>query len=230
MKRCNSPYRGNSLTTSARKHLSPQLWSCSLRPVRQLTSQLNTRLGQTLCQGSFLTRFQPLTTSNPSSSLARNFGISAGSSCRSASIWSTTCPSAASNPAASAAALPKLRRKRMPRIRGSAVANRRILSHEPSRLPSSTKITSRESPCVAATVSKAFLSSSRLSDSLRRGTTMLISSGLRSFDSIHDPQCHRSTRCRKTKDPSRWRRHSCLCLHTFRRMPEDQRFYQYKGG
>ena len=43
----------------------PQLWSCSRTPVSQLTIQLKTRDGPTLCQGSWRTCFQPLTTSRP---------------------------------------------------------------------------------------------------------------------------------------------------------------------
>ena len=98
----------------------PQLWSCSFTPVTQLTSQLNTRLGKTLCQGSWRTFFQPLTTSSPPLTAARKRGISSGSSCRSASSVRTTPPRAWRNPAGSAAALPKFRRKRSPRTRGSA--------------------------------------------------------------------------------------------------------------
>ena len=48
----------------------PQLWSCSFTPVNALTIQLNTREGNTLCQGSCRTFFQPLKTS-------RFFSISA---------------------------------------------------------------------------------------------------------------------------------------------------------
>ena len=60
---------------------------------------LNTRLGNTLCHGSWRTFFQPLTTSSPPRSAARKRGISCGSSCRSASSVSTTPPRAALNPA-----------------------------------------------------------------------------------------------------------------------------------
>ena len=49
-------------------------------------------------------------------------------------------PSAAWKPALSAAALPKLRRKRMPRIRGSSAASWQIVRQEPSVEPSSTMI------------------------------------------------------------------------------------------
>ena len=49
-------------------------------------------------------------------------------------------PRAARNPAVSAAALPKLRRNRMQRTRGSFEASSFSLFHDPSRLPSSTKM------------------------------------------------------------------------------------------
>ena len=84
------------------------------------TSQLKTLDGPVLCQGSWRTCFQPLTPSRPRSISARKRGISRGSSCRSASSVTTSSPWAASKPALRAAALPKLRRKRMPRTRGSA--------------------------------------------------------------------------------------------------------------
>ena len=93
----------------------PQLWSCSFTPVSALTSQLNTREGRTLCQGSCRTFFQPLTTSRSFSISARNRGISCGSSCRSASSVITSSPRAWAKPALRAAALPKLRRNRRPR-------------------------------------------------------------------------------------------------------------------
>ena len=102
------------------------------RPSVALTIQLNTRDGQTLCQGSWRTFFQPLTTSSCFSISARKRGISRGSSWRSASRVMTNSPRAAAKPAFKAAALPKLRRKRMPRTRGSAAARRPIVSQEPS--------------------------------------------------------------------------------------------------
>ena len=49
---------------------------------------------------------------------------------------------ARAKPALSAAALPKLRRKRMPRTRGSAAASDLITSHDASVEPSSTKMIS----------------------------------------------------------------------------------------
>ncbi len=58
----------------------------------ELTIRLKTRLGPTLCQGSCRVCFQPLTTSNPSSSLSRKRGISAGSSWRSPSRVKTIEP------------------------------------------------------------------------------------------------------------------------------------------
>ena len=59
-----------------------------------------------LVQGSWRRAFQPETRSYPSSSLARNLGISLGSSCRSASSVAMTSPWASRNPTASAAVLP----------------------------------------------------------------------------------------------------------------------------
>ena len=68
--------------------------------------------------------FQPLTRSKPSSSFASSRGISAGSSCRSASIVTTTSPSACAKPAASAAALPKFLRNRITRTLSCASCSR----------------------------------------------------------------------------------------------------------
>jgi hypothetical protein len=50
------------------------------------------------------------------------------------------------------------------------------------------------------------------------------------LDSINDSQRSLSDGSPETKDSSKWNRHSCLCLITFKQMPEDQRFYQYKCG
>ena len=52
----------------------PQLWSCSFTPVSQLTIQLNTRDGSTLCHGSWRTFFQPLTTSRSCCHLGQETG------------------------------------------------------------------------------------------------------------------------------------------------------------
>src|SRR6185437_10810602 len=155
----------------------PQLWSCSQTPVTAPTIALNRRLGHTLCHGSWRTFFHPLTTSRPSPSAARKRGISWGSSCRSASRVRMEVPAAALNPAARAAALPKLRRKRMPRTRGSAPLSFSMTFQEPSLLPSSTKITSIRSRLAAATSAISACSVSRLSRSLSTGITRLTSSG-----------------------------------------------------
>ncbi len=65
--------------------LSPQLMSCSARPLTRETTRLKNFEGSVFVSGSLRSRFQPETTSAPSSSVARSAGISAGSSCRSAS-------------------------------------------------------------------------------------------------------------------------------------------------
>ncbi len=82
-----------------------------------------------------------------------------------------TSPRAAWKPADSAAALPKLRRKRMPWTRGSCRANSLMIFHEPSVLPSSTSRTSRSSTSRRATPAISANSGNRLSASLNTGMT-----------------------------------------------------------
>ena len=78
----------------------------------------------------------------------------------------TRSPRAAWKPAVRAAALPKLRRNRIARTRGSRPASAARTAHEPSRLPSSTKMNStgpRAPP--ANTASSSPWSAARLSSS-----------------------------------------------------------------
>ena len=89
--------------------------SCRRSPESGRSTQLKICDGTPAPSGSRRCVFQPETRSNPSSSLASSCGISAGSSCRSPSIVTTTSPCACAKPAASAAALPKLRRRRTTR-------------------------------------------------------------------------------------------------------------------
>ena len=95
-------------STSARYALSPQLtsWRCTpeITPVVQLKMREKSRRGN----GSFRRVFQPETRSNPSSSFARSFGISAGSSWRSASIVTTTSPRASRKPGLQRRGLPEV--------------------------------------------------------------------------------------------------------------------------
>ena len=58
----------------AAKALRPQLWSCSFTPVSRPTSQLKTFDGHRLCQGSWRSTFQPLTTSKPVVELGQQLG------------------------------------------------------------------------------------------------------------------------------------------------------------
>ena len=96
--------------------------------------------------------FQPETRSKPSSSLARSFGISAGSSWRSASIVTMTSPRASRKPACSAAAFPKFRRRCTTTTLASSSCIRVSTDMLPSLDPSSTKITSNSSPCGSSAV------------------------------------------------------------------------------
>ena len=93
--------------------------------------QLKTREKRRLTYGSFLRVFQPETRSKPSSSFASILGISDGSSCRSASMVTTISPRASRNPACSAAALPKFRRRWMTTTLGHLVVQARENGHAP---------------------------------------------------------------------------------------------------
>src|SRR5690242_1187702 len=78
-------------------------------------------------------------------------------------------PRARRKPAASAAALPKFLLKRKPRTRGSAAARSLMTSHDPSALPSSTKmISAARGPATAAI---SVCNAAKLSRSLYTGTT-----------------------------------------------------------
>ena len=80
-------------------------------------------------------------------------------------------PRAARKPADSAAALPKLRRKRIPRTRRSVFTSPRTTAQEPSVEPSSTKIISRSYPSASATATSSPCNAARLSTSLNSGMT-----------------------------------------------------------
>src|SRR6266566_3556035 len=114
--------------------------SCKRTPENALVTRLKMRESRRLEIGSRRCVFQPVTRSKPSSSLARRRGISAGSSCRSPSIVTTISPCAWSKPATSAAALPKLRRRRTTRTLSSELCNLVNAEKVPSAEPSSTKI------------------------------------------------------------------------------------------
>ena len=138
------------------------------------TSQLNTRDGIVLCQGSSRGVFQPLTRSARGESPASRpsiRGISAGSSCPSPSSITIRSPRQHANPAARAADLPCPRSRRMPRTRLSANDRASISAHEPSVEPSSIRNSSQEMPAASRAVRISAASGAMLPASSRTGTT-----------------------------------------------------------
>ena len=177
MKRWSSPYRRIPCSTSARYALSPQLTSCRRTPETAPVAQLKTRENRRLGSGSLRRVFQPETRSKPSSSLARSFGISAGSSWRSASIVTTTSPRASRKPACSAAAFPKFRRRCTTTTFGDLVVHPREHRHAAvasTRRPRRSPRTRR--PAARARLAISAYSVSSVCSSLSRGTTTEITS------------------------------------------------------
>ena len=116
--------------------------SCSRTPETRPVTALKIFDGMRRVSGSRRFVFQPETRSYPSSSLARSRGISAGSSCRSPSIVTTSSPAASPKPASSAVALPKFRRRRTTRTLSCASWSRVSAPKVPSVEPSSTNTAS----------------------------------------------------------------------------------------
>ena len=85
---------------------------------------LNTRDGHTLCHGSWRSFFQPLTTSKPSVQLGQETGDFLGIVLQVGVEGHQALAAGLGETGERAAALPKLRRKRMPCTRGSAAARR----------------------------------------------------------------------------------------------------------
>src|SRR4030095_4431049 len=121
---------------------------------------LNCDEGGRVPSGSRRCALCPATRSAESPRSAIMPGISAGSSCKSPSSVAIPAPVDAANPADRAADLPKLRRRRRPRIRGSCPLRRTISFQVPSVLPSSMKMSSHPWPAPSAPPSMAALTSS----------------------------------------------------------------------
>ena len=192
-KRCMSSANRISRATLLENALSPQLWSCNLRPVSQPTSTLNTREGSVLCQGSSRGVFHPLTRSTPAplplllaavacsfvevsgisgvASIASIFGISAGSSWPSPSSITIHGARQRWNPTVSAADFPRPLGCRIPCTRASSWAAWEISCQESSVEPSSTTKSSQLWPAVSSVRRISATSGPMLPASLRTGTT-----------------------------------------------------------
>src|SRR5262245_47931902 len=144
-------------------------WRCT--PENAAVTRLKMRESTRRVSGSRRRVFQPETRSKPSSSFASRRGISAGSSCRSPSIVTTVSPCTWSNPARSAVALPKLRRRRTTRTLSTPECRRVSAANVPSVEPSSTKIVSHGVSSGSSAERSSSYRSATLRSSLCTGTT-----------------------------------------------------------